>query len=213
MSQAITHPALTPVPSSSTPSRPLGAPIRAVKGSLLVSRMRYLRTRGDEETERVLRRLSAEDQQVLRGMLLPSSWYPADLVARLETTVVALLARGDRRELFLDMGRFTADANLGPKGVQRPYLREGEPHFLLRNVPRMYSGQHSDGVRTFEQTSPTGAIIRTIDKGETTPDDCLTAVGWLKRAIELSGGRIVTVDEARCRTRGDDCCEYVCRWA
>ncbi len=212
MSQAITHPALTPVPASSTPSRPLGAPIRAVKGSLLVARMRYLRSRGEEETERVLRRLSAEDQQVLRGLLLPSSWYAADLVARLETTIVALLARGERRELFLDMGRFTADANLGPKGVQRPYLREGDPLFLLRNVPRMYSGQHSDGVRTCEQTSPSSAIVRTLDKGETTLDDCLTAVGWLKRAIELSGGRIVTVDETRCRARGHDACEYVCRW-
>ena len=214
MSQAITHPALTPVPAASgTPSRPLGAPIRAVKGSLLISRMRYLRSRGEEETERVLRRLAADDQAVLRGMLLPSSWYAADLVARLETTVVALLSRGDRRELFLDMGRFTADANLGPKGVQRPYLREDDPHFLLRNVPRMYSAQHSDGVRTYEQTAATGAIVRTLDKGETTPEDCLTAVGWLKRAIELSGGRIVTVDETRCRARGADSCEYVCRWA
>jgi hypothetical protein len=175
--------------------------------------MKHLRARGPEETERVLRRLSAEDQQVLRGMLLPSSWYSADIVSRLETAVVALISHGDRRELFLDLGRFSADANLGPKGVQRPYVREGDPHFLLRNVPRMYSAQHSDGVRTYEQTSTTGAIIRTMDGGEVSVDDCLTTVGWLRRAIELSGGRIVTVDETQCRARGAGCCEYACRWA
>jgi uncharacterized protein (TIGR02265 family) len=186
---------------------------RKVKGTLLIARMKYLRAKGTEDTERVLRRLSAEDQAVLRGILLPSSWYKFELVARLETAIVALLARGERQELFLDMGRFTADANLGPKGVQRPYVRVDDPHFLLRNIPRMYSAQHSDGVRTYEQTAPNGAIVRTIEGGAASAEDCLTAVGWLRRAIELSGGRIVSVEETQCRARGSGCCEYVCRWA
>jgi hypothetical protein len=37
-------------------------------------------------------------------------------------------------------------------------------------------------------------------------------VGWLKRAIELAGGKIVTVEERCCRGRGHAACEYVCRW-
>ena len=228
-STSATGPALTPAPGpASTPAlrpaltpspRPAGAPQarpvleRRVKGTLLIARMKYLRARGEEDTERVLRRLGADDQQVLRGMLLPSSWYASELVSRLETAIVALLARGDRRELFLDLGRFSADANLGQNGVQRPYVRPDDPHFLLRNVPRMYSAQHSDGVRTYEQTSATGAIVRTLDGGDPSLEDCLTAVGWLRRAIELSGGRIVTVEETQCRVRGAPCCEYVCRWA
>ena len=213
MAPAPAKPLLTPIPGASTAVAPPGGPGRKVKGTLLLSRMKYLRGRGTEEMERVLRRLGAADQQILRGMLLPSSWYSADMVARLETAIVALLSRGDRRELFLDLGRFSADANLGPTGVQRPYLREDDPHYVLRNVPRMYSAQHSDGVRTYEQLSPTGAIIRTVDGAERSEEDCLTALGWFRRAIALSGGRIVTVEETQCRVRGAPCCEYVCRWA
>jgi uncharacterized protein (TIGR02265 family) len=175
--------------------------------------MKYLRARGAEDTERVLRRLSSEDQAVLRGMILPSSWYPADLVVRLEMTAAALLSRGDRRQLFVDMGRFTADTNLGPNGVQRPYVKEGDPQYLLRNVPRMYSAQHSGGTRTSEQIGPKSAVVRTLSGEEPSADDCLTTVGWLKRAIEISGGKIVSVEETRCRARGADACEYVCRWA
>jgi uncharacterized protein (TIGR02265 family) len=204
------RPALTPIPGSMLASALAGC---QVKGSLVIARMKYLRARGPEDCERVLRRLSAADQAVLRGMLLPSSWYAADLVVRLEMTIVALLAKGERSELFVDMGRFTADTNLGPNGVQRPYLKQGDPHYLLRNVPRMYATQHAGGVRTYEQLEPRAAAIRTIEGEEPDAEDCLTAVGWLKRAIELSGGRIVTVDERRCRARGADCCEYVCRWA
>ena len=204
-------PASKPLPSPTPTAGP--APGR-VKGTLVISRMKYLRSRGPEETERVLRRLSAEDQNLLRGMLLPSSWYPADVVLRLEMTIVALLSKGERRELFVDMGRFSADANLGAGGVQRPYLRDGDPHFLLRNVPRMYSAQHAGGVRTYEPLTPTGAIVRTLEGGnEPNAEDCFTTVGWLRRAIELSGGKIVTVEETRCRARGAECCEYVCRWA
>jgi hypothetical protein len=174
--------------------------------------MKYLRARGEEDCERVLRRLSAADQQVLRGMLLPSSWYAADLVVRLEMTIVALLAHGERRELFLDMGRFTAETNLGPNGVQRPYVKDGDPHYLLRNVPRMYAAQHAGGVREYEQLETKAAVIRTVAGEEPNPEDCLTAVGWLKRAIELSGGKIVTVQETQCRGRAGEACEYVCRW-
>jgi hypothetical protein len=218
----VTAPALTPVPRATptpTPTRTpapaagaLAPPPGKVKGTLLISRMKYLRARGESECERVLRRMSASDQQVLRGMLLPSSWYEANLVVRLEMTAVALLSRGERRDLFLDMGRFTADTNLGQSGVQRPYLRVGDPHFLLRNVPRMYAAQHAGGVRTYEQLELKAAVIRTVEGDEPSADDCLTAVGWLKRAIELAGGKIVTVEETTCRGRGHRQCEYVCRW-
>lgn len=184
-----------------------------VKGTLVIARMKYLRAQGAEATERVLKRLSQADQAVLRGMLLPSTWYAVDLLMRLEMTIAAVLAKGDRRALFLDMGHFSADTNLGPGGVQRPYLRADDPHFLLQSVPRMYATQHSAGVRTYEQTGPRGAVIRTVAGEEPDAEDCLTAVGWLKRAIELSGGRDVTVTETQCRARGATCCEYACGWS
>jgi uncharacterized protein (TIGR02265 family) len=184
-----------------------------VKGTLVIARMKYLRAQGQEATERVLRRLSQADQQVLRGMLLPSTWYAADLLLRFEMTIAAVLAKGDRRALFVDMGQFSADTNLGTNGVQRPYLREGDPHFLLRNVPRMYAAQHTSGTRTYEQSGPKSAVVRTLDDGsEVDADDCLTTVGWLQRAIELSGGTSVRVEEPRCRAKGASCCEFACSW-
>lgn len=185
-----------------------------VKGTLVIARMKYLRAQGLESSERVLRRLAQADQTVLRGMLLPSTWYPADLLLRLELTIAAVLAQGDRRALFLDMGQFSADTNLGPGGVQRPYVKEGEPHFLLRNLPRIYASQHSGGTRTYDETGPRSAIVRTLDTPGDEPDaeDCLTTVGWLRRAIELSGGRAVSVEETRCRAKGASCCEFSCSW-
>jgi len=184
-----------------------------VKGTLVLARMKYLTAQGRDASERVLRHLAQADQAVLRGMLLPSTWYPADLLVRLEMTIAAVLAKGDRRALFLDLGQFSADTNLGERGMQRPYVKAGDPHFLLRNVPRMYASQHSGGTRTYEQTGARSAVVRTIDGDAPDVEDCLTTVGWLRRAIELSGGHGVTVDETRCRARGAECCEYAVSWA
>jgi uncharacterized protein (TIGR02265 family) len=183
-----------------------------VKGTLVLARLAYVRAQGREAAERVLRRLTQADQAVLRGMLLPASWYPADLLLRLELTIAAVLANGDRRALFLDLGQFSADVNLGDGGVHRAHLKPGDPHVLLRNVPRLYASQHSDGVRTYEQTGLRSAIVRTLDGEPPDAEDCLTTVGWLRRAVELSGGDRVAVEETRCRARGAACCEYAVRW-
>jgi uncharacterized protein (TIGR02265 family) len=184
-----------------------------VKGTLLLARMKYLRSRGAETEERVLRRLSAADQAVVRGTLYPSTWYPADVLLRLEMTIAALLASGDRPRLFQDMGRFSAEANLGPGGVQRPFLKDGDPHFLLSNVPAMYAAQHGDGRRTCERSGERGAVIRSFGGDKADAEDCLTAVGWLQRAIEMSGGREARVVETQCRALGAAHCEYRCSWS
>jgi uncharacterized protein (TIGR02265 family) len=186
--------------------------IGKVKGNLLIARLKYLRAQGVDSTERVFRRLSQEDRQVISEALVPDSWYPAGVLLRLETTIAALLALGDRHQLFRDMGRFSAEANLGPSGVQRPYLREGDPQFLLAHLPKIYGSQHDTGRREYLKTGERSAVVRTLDAGETSVDDCLTTVGWLQRAVELSGGRAVRVVEQECRARGSAHCEYHCEW-
>lgn len=214
-------PALTPLPTPASSPAFTPAPASAselarmtgkVKGTLLVARMKFLRSRGQAEYDRVVKRLSAEDQEVLRAMLLPSSWYPAGVLLRLEMTAAAILSKGDRRQLLREMGRFTAETNLAPTGIHRPFVRENQPHFLLENLPRLYGAQHSSGNRTFEKTGATSAIIRHYDVGEAEPDDCLTTLGWLQRAVEISGGTAVAVEEYQCRGRGAPHCEFRVSW-
>ena len=184
-----------------------------IKGTLLIARMKFLRGQGKIPVEAVLQKLSAADQAVLQGILLPSTWYPADLLMRLEVAIAAVIARGDRARAFAEMGRFAAQANLGPGGVQRPYIRDGNPHHVLERLPRMYLSQHTTGHRTYERVDTHCAIIRTHDGEGALPDDCQMILGWLQRAIELSGGADVQVTETECRARGASCCAFRAEWA
>ena len=182
-----------------------------IKGGVIKARMEFVRARaGEAGVAAVLARLPAEDQEVLRGWVLPVTWYPLDLNLRLDDAIAAVLSPGNRDRIFLEMGRASADSNLG--GPQRPFVREGDPHFLLRAAPQIYSVYYQVGRRTYEKTGETSAVLRTYDAESVTRTDCLTVVGWHQRAIEMCGGKAVKVVETRCRSRGDPHCEYHCEW-
>ena len=183
-----------------------------IKGGVIKARLEFVQARAGEAGLRaVLARLPKEDQEVLRGWVLPITWYPLDLNLRLDDAIAAVLSPGDRDRIFLEMGRASADSNLG--GPQRPYLREGDPHFLLRAAAQIYAAYYQVGRRTYEKTGETSAVLRTFDAENVTRTDCLTVVGWHQRAIEMCGGRAVEVVETMCRTRGHPHCEYRCEWA
>jgi len=188
--------------------KPVGPGIR---GAVLSSRLKFVRERGGfEARERVLARLPAEDQEILRGWIEGSAWYPFDLNRRLDDAIAAELSRGDGARIFLEMGRASAEANLLAR--ERAFVKAGDPQFLLQGAPQIYAAYYAKGRRVYEKTGETSAVLRTYDAESVTAEDCLTVVGWHVRAIELCGGKNVKVTETRCRARGDAICEYRCEW-
>ncbi|HET6439473.1 MAG TPA: TIGR02265 family protein [Anaeromyxobacter sp.] len=188
--------------------RPIGPGIR---GYVLASRLRYVREKGGPEVrDRVLARLPVGDQSILRGWIQSATWYPFDLNQRLDDAIASELSPGDRRRVFLEMGRASAEANL--LAGQRAFVKVGDPQGLLSAAPQIFAAYYAVGRREYEKTGPNSAALRTYDAESVSAEDCLTVIGWHVRAIELCGGRNVTVTETRCRTRGHPCCEYRCEW-
>lgn len=185
---------------------------RQIKGGVLLSRLEFLRERaGDAAVQEVIATLPDADRVILTGLVLPSSWYPFDTAARLEHAISHRLSPDNPAQVFLDMGRASADANLLTHHAV--FVREGEPQHLLSCAPQIYSLYYHSGRRTYEKTGPKSATLRTFDAEQYSANDCLTVVGWHVRAIELSGGKNAKVEETMCRDKGDDHCEYHCEWA
>jgi hypothetical protein len=184
-----------------------------VKGALLLARMKYLRAQGPSVLRAVLATLPPSDRELLDGMmLLPALWYPAEVMDRLDSAIAASLANGAREAILLDVGQFSADLNLGPSGVLRAWVRENDPHALLREVPRIHASLHGGAERIYQRVGDHSAVVRSVRRDGREGNDCLTTVGWLRRAIELCGGRDVEVVEALCLAKGAPCCEYRCEW-
>ena len=57
------------------------------------------------------------------------------------------------------------------------------------------------------------AILTTRDAETFSAPDCLTVVGWYRRALEMCGAREPRVIEEECRAAGGACCRYRLRWS
>jgi len=182
-----------------------------IKGNVVLARLKYVREAGGEPAlQAILDRLPPEDRKLFSGWILPITWYPLDVCLRLDDAIASVMSPHDRASVFLAMGRASADANLS--GPHRPYVRKGDPHFLLQATPQIYGAYYAVGRRTYERTGETSAVLTTHGAESVTETDCLTVVGWHVRAIELCGGKDVSVVEKRCVARGDEVCEYRCSW-
>jgi hypothetical protein len=184
-----------------------------VRGALLLARLRYVRSLGVERSLRILASLEPEMRMGLdERKIVPSSWYPAELMLKFDEAIAAEAANGDRAAVLVAIGQFAADASFGPTGPLRPYAGQNDPHALLRDVPRVHAGLAGGGTRGYARVGARAALVRAVKGHRNEGGDCLTNVGWLQRAIERCGGRDVQVVETACIGRGGSCCEFRCEW-
>jgi uncharacterized protein (TIGR02265 family) len=183
--------------------------MQQVKGAVLKARLSFVEQNwGKPALEKVLASLSREDQETLR-VILTVKWYPFAIGERLDAAIVRELG-GGRTEVFERLGAASADANLS--SVHKGFLTPGRPHVFLGKAPQIYGFYYETGRRTYEQTGETAGVLTTYDAETFSAPDCLSVVGWYRRALELCGVTNVKIDEDECRARGGAVCRYKVRW-
>lgn len=181
-----------------------------VKGSAIGARVRYVRDiHGEDAWERVQRALSPSSRAELERGVLPSDWASYELFLDLNVTADRLLGKGDL-ELCLEMGRFGATVNLPT--LYRVFLRFGSPMFLLQKASRLWQVNYDSGLLVAIREAKERARLRIEAFERPHRAHCLSVLGWSTRAIELTGFRVVSAQEEKCRTRGDATCEMVLEW-
>jgi hypothetical protein len=183
--------------------------MQQVKGAVLKSRLAFVeRTSGKEAVERVLATLSADSQRTLR-MLFTSNWYPFDLGKALDDAIVQVLG-GGRPEFFERLGEASAEANLAT--IHASYLTRGDAHGFLAKSPSIYSLYYETGRREYRQIGPAEGLLTTYDAEAFSAPDCLTVVGWYRKALEMCGVGGARITEEECRAKGGTVCRYRVRW-
>lgn len=183
--------------------------IGSIKGGVLKSRLAFLEQHGGADAvPRVLAKLPEQDRALLAGPISAKGWYSFETGSRLDEAIEAELGGGDA--LFREMGAQSARDNLSP--AQRAFVRERDPHALLKGAASIYRLYYDTGRRTFERQGPRKIVLTTHDSKTFSRADCLTVVGWHEQVITMCGGKNTRVTEVRCRALGDEVCEYVIEW-
>ena len=183
--------------------------MQQIKGAVLKSRLAFVQDHaGKDGLERVLAAVPEGDRRTLR-MLFTSNWYAFELGKRLDDAIVRVLG-GGRPEFFERLGAASAEKNLG--GVHSSYLTRGDAHEFLTKSPSFYSLYYDTGRREYARLGPKAGVFTTYDAETYSAPDCLTVVGWYKKALEMCGVRGVRIVEEECRANGGAVCRYKVTW-
>ena len=184
--------------------------MQQIKGAVLKSRIAFVEQySGKDGVQRVLASLPPGDQRTLR-MLFTSNWYPFELGKALDDAIVRVIGAGNN-DFFERLGEASAASNLG--NVHSGYLTKGDAHGFLAKAPSIYSLYYQTGRREYQRTGPNEGVLTTYDAENFSAPDCLTVVGWHRKALEMCGIRGVQVVEEECRAKGGKVCRYRVRWS
>jgi hypothetical protein len=72
---------------------------------------------------------------------------------------------------------------------------------------------YETGRREYERTGDRSGVLTTRDAETFSAPDCLTVVGWYRKALEMCGLAGVQVVEDECRAKGGGVCRYRVAWS
>ena len=183
--------------------------MQQIKGSVLKSRLAFVEQHaGAAGVERVLAALDENDRQTLR-LVLPVQWYPFEVGRRLDDAIVRTVG-GGRADFFERLGEASAVQNLG--SLHKTFLTPGRPHDFLGKAPQIYRLYYETGRREYAQTGEKSGVITTFDAETFSAPDCLTVIGWYRKALELCGVGGVRMQHDECRAKGGAVCKYSLSW-
>ena len=180
-----------------------------IKGSILKSRLEFVRNEyGEEGLSKIMDSLPEEDQKIL-GRLVAVAWVDFEVGKRLDDAIVKALGGGSTR-FFERLGEASADVNLGT--MHSAFLAPGDPQAFLAKAPQIYRLYYDVGRREYESVGEREGVLTTYDAETYSKPDCLTVVGWYRKALELCGAKNVRIVEEECRATGGNVCKYRVTW-
>jgi len=180
-----------------------------IKGSILKSRLEFVRKEiGDDGLATLVESLPEDDQKAL-GRLVTVAWVDFEVGKRLDDAIVQALGGGSTR-FFERLGEESAEVNLGT--LHSAFLAPGDPQGFLAKAPQIYRLYYDVGWREYEQTGEREGVLTTHDAETFSKTDCLTVIGWYRKALELCGAKNVQIQEDECRATGGSVCKYRVTW-
>jgi hypothetical protein len=162
---------------------------------------------GERAWPDLLSELSSSDQQAL-AEVVAVGWYDLDLYARLIRALDNRYGRGDLA-LLDDLGRYEAEQDY--RGIFRLFFRMASPAYMVEKTADYWRRFHDAGDWAIERRGST-AVWGALSGWGVDDALCRELVAYVKRAIELVGGKDVSLEHPRCRARGSSRCEYLMNW-
>ncbi len=182
-----------------------------IKGSAVICTREYVKTKfGDDNFKRWRDSLSEDAKDDYSKANLPNNWFPLRTVVEEPTQKICeMLHSGDLQGAW-DLGRFSADYGL--KGIYRFFVKMGSPQFIVKKAGSILPTYYNPSIMKVDSTDDNSAVVHIIKFDHISSVIEHRIGGWMEQAMEISGGKNVSVDISKSMVKGDDVTEYTIKW-
>ena len=157
---------------------------------------------------KVLEQFDAADRTTISATVAVG-WYDLDLYARLLHALERVHGDG-RLQLIAEQGAYQAERDLNV--VFRILLRLGTPAYVVDKTAEYWSRMHNSGSWRIERNSPHSVNGWLENWGIVDAAMCAELAAYIKRLIELVGGKDVVMAHPECRVGGHKVCLFALSW-
>jgi hypothetical protein len=182
-----------------------------VKGTAIVTVPLFIKERfGEGGLNRWVNVLAPEARKVYPGSVLVSSWYPLkEFLVEPLRKMCDLFYAGDR-EGAREAGRFSADHSL--KGIYKIFVKLGSPEFMVRRAGSILPMYYTPSEMKVVEARKGQGILQITHFPEMDQALEVRILGWMERAIEISGGKQPNIRITRSLAAGDSVTEFQANW-
>ena len=182
-----------------------------VKGSAVATLPVFVKEKfGEAGFKKWLDSLSPEAQGVFEKNVIPVGWFPLEQTLSEPTKKICDLFYSGNVKGAWDSGRFSAEQGL--KGVYKVFIKLGSVAFITKKASTILPTYYEPSEMKVIDLQDKNAIVHItrFDDADETIDHRIG--GWMEKALELSGCKMVKVSITKSLAKGDPFTEFQISW-
>jgi hypothetical protein len=182
-----------------------------VKGTAIITLPVFIKKRfGEGGFNQWIDALTPEARKVYQDQVFSSSWYPLkEVFIEPLRKMCSLFYAGDLKGAR-ESGRFSADYSL--KGIYKILVKLGSPESMLDRAGTIMGLYYNPSeIKVVERRKGHG-IMQISNFPDMDRALEIRIVGWMERALEISGGKQPDIKVTKSLTAGDPLSEFIATW-
>lgn len=182
-----------------------------VKGTAIITIPLFIKKRfGEGGFKQWIEALTPEARRVYQDHVFSSSWYPLkELMIEPLRKMCFLFYAGDLKGAR-ESGRFSADHSL--KGIYKILVKLGSPEFMLGKAGTILGVYYNPSEMKVVESRKGQGIMQITKFPNMDRVLEIRIVGWMERALEISGGKEPDIKVTKSLTAGDPLSEFIATW-
>jgi len=181
-----------------------------VKGAAVVSTKAFVEAKYENELIKWLSNLPEVSQKIYTQKINESKWYSLKDAFIIPTQIMLKMFYDNNLQGAYELGSFSAEKGL--TGIYKVFVKMGSPSFIISRAAKVFSSYYKDTSIKVLSSTKKSVILMIDDFPEYADVVEKRIIGWIDKALEISGCENVKTQVVHSLLSGDPFSELFTTW-